>query len=161
MKSFMNGIFKVDKILYTISGIVLCLMILLTLCDVILRNFGHPITGSLEIMQYGGCIVFSFSIPYATWNKAQIIVDMIIEKLSPGKKKVLNIVTRCIGILLFLFIAGNALKYGLDVRHTGESTSYFRIALFPFAYILTFAFLFQSLTILCDLINAVKGGDNE
>ena len=67
MKRLMAGIVNVDKLLYIISGIVLCCMVLLTLCDVILRNFGHPITGSNEFMMYAGCIVFGFSIPYATW----------------------------------------------------------------------------------------------
>jgi TRAP-type C4-dicarboxylate transport system permease small subunit len=161
MKSFMNGIFKIDRTLYIVSGIVLFLMVILTLCDVILRNLGLPITGSMEVMQYGGCIVFSFSIPYATWNKVQIIVDMFIEKLSSGIKKNFSIVTRFVGILLFFFIAYNSIKYGLDVRHTGEATAYFRIPYYPFAYILAVAFIFQGLTILCDLIQAVKGGNNE
>ena len=64
MKRFTAGIVGIDKALFVLAAGVLGCMILLTLCDVIMRNFGHPITGSMEIIQYGGCIVFGFSIPF-------------------------------------------------------------------------------------------------
>ncbi len=96
MKRFMAGIVTIDKSLYVIAGIVLACMIILTLFDVILRNLHHPITGSMEFIQYGGSIVFGFSIPYGTLLGAQVIVDIITEKLSPGKKRAVNIITRCI-----------------------------------------------------------------
>ena len=161
MKRFMAGIVGVDKSLYVIAGIVLACMIVLTLFDVILRNFGHPITGSMELIQYGGSIVFGFSIPYGTLLGSQVIVDIITEKLSPGKKRTINIVTRCIGILLFLFVAYNFFIYGMDVRHTGERTASFKVPYYPFAFALSLSFLLQSFTVFRDLIKTVKGADNE
>lgn len=161
MKRFMAGIVNVDKLLYIIAGSVLVCMIILTLCDVVLRNFGHPITGSMEIIQYGGCIVFGFAIPYATMLGAQVIVDIIIEKLSPGNRRMVNIITRGIGIVIFLFVAYNFTLYGIDVMHSGERTASFKIPYYPFAFALSFSFLFQSLTIVSDLIKTLKGADNE
>ena len=161
MKRFMAGIVNIDKSLYVIAGIVLACMIVLTFFDVILRNLGHPITGSMEIIQYGGSIVFGFSIPYGTLLGAQIIVDMITEKLSPRKKRVIHIVTRCIGILIFLFIAYNFSVYGLDARRTGERTASFKIPYYPFAFALSFSFLLQSFTVFCDLLKKVKGAGHE
>jgi TRAP-type C4-dicarboxylate transport system permease small subunit len=161
MKRFMAGIVNIDKLLYIIAGSVLVCMIILTLCDVVLRNFGHPITGSMEIIQYGGCIVFGFAIPYATMLGAQVIVDIIIEKLSPGNRRMVNIITRGIGIIIFLFVAYNFTLYGIDVMHSGERTASFKIPYYPFAFALSFSFLFQSLTIVSDLIKTLKGADNE
>ena len=162
MKRFIDGVIKIDKILYFIAGSVLALMIILTLCDVILRNFGHPITGSMEIIQYGGSIVFGFAIPYATFLKAQVAVDMILGKINPRNKKIVNIITRCIGIILFLFISYNFFMYGLDVRRTGEVTASFRIPYSPFVYGISLSFLFQALTIFCDLIQTIiKVAENE
>jgi len=161
MKRFLAGITRVDQSLYVIAGVVLACMILLTLCDVILRNLGHPITGSMEFIQYGGAIVFGFSIPYGTLLGAQVIVDLIIEKLNPRKKRIVTILTRCVGILIFLFVAYNFLVYGIDVQKTGERTASFKIPYYPFAFALSFSFLFQSFTIGCDLIKTVKGADNE
>ena len=109
-------------------------MILLTFFDVILRNLGHPITGSMELIQYGGSIVFGFSIPYGTLLGAQIIVDIITEKLSPGKKRMINIITRCVGILIFLFIAYNFFVYGIDVKKTGRAYGQFQDTLLPIRF---------------------------
>jgi TRAP-type C4-dicarboxylate transport system permease small subunit len=161
MKRFVADIGNVDKLLYVIAGVVLSCMILLTLCDVVLRNLGHPITGSMEFIQYGGAIVFGFSIPYGTLLGAQVIVDVITEKLSPRKKRILKILTRCVGILLFLFVAYNFLVYGVDVQKTGERTASFKIPYYPFALALSFSFLLQSFTIAWDLIKTVKGADHE
>jgi TRAP-type C4-dicarboxylate transport system permease small subunit len=161
MKRFITGIANLDRSLYVVAGGVLACMIILTFFDVILRNFGHPITGSMEFIQYGGAIVFGFSIPYGTMLGAQVIVDILTEKLSPGKKRVLHVITRCIGILIFLFIAYNFSLYGLDARRTGERTASFKIPYYPFAFALSFGFLLQSFTIFCDLLKKVKGADNE
>jgi TRAP-type C4-dicarboxylate transport system permease small subunit len=161
MKRFIAGIVNIDKSLYVIAGSILACMIMLTLCDVILRNFGHPITGSMEFIQYGGCIVFAFSIPFGTLLGSQVIVDILTEKLSPKRKRIVEIITRCVGIIIFLFIAYNFVVYGIDVSKTGERTASFKIPYYPFSYALAFSFLLQSFTIFCDLIKKVKGADNE
>lgn len=161
MKRFMAGIVTIDKSLYVISGIVLAFMIALTFFDVILRNLGHPITGSMELIQYGGSIVFGFSIPYGTLLGAQVIVDIVTDKLSPEKKRFINILTRCVGILLFLFIAYNCFVYGVEVRRSGERTASFKVPYYPFAFALSLSFLLQSFTILHDLLKTVKGADHE
>jgi TRAP-type C4-dicarboxylate transport system permease small subunit len=161
MKRFIAAIANIDKSLYIMAGVVLACMIILTFFDVILRNFGRPITGSMEFIQYGGSIVFGFSIPYGTMLGCQVIVDVVTDKLSPEKKRVLSMITRCIGILIFLFIAYNFIIYGLDAKRTGERTASFKIPYYPFAFALSFSFFLQSLTIFCDLINTVKGADNE
>lgn len=161
MKRFIASVANVDRALYAIAGAVLAGMIILTFFDVVLRNFGHPITGSMEIIQYGGCIVFAFSIPYGTLLGSQIIVDIITEKLRPDTKRIVEIITRCIGIIIFLFIAYNFVVYGIDVSKTGERTASFKIPYYPFSFALAFSFLLQSFTIFCDLIKKVKGADNE
>ncbi len=161
MKRFIAGIANFDKSLYVVAGVVLACMIILTLCDVILRNFGHPITGSMEFIQYGGAIVFGFSIPYGTMLGAQVIVDILTEKLGPRRKRMINIITRSIGIIIFLFVSYNFFVYGIDVRKTGERTASFKIPYFPFAFALSFSFLLQSFTIFGDLIKKVKGANHE
>lgn len=161
MKRFVASIVNIDKSLYVIAGSILACMIILTLFDVVLRNLGHPITGSMEFIQYGGCIVFAFSIPFGTVLGSQVIVDIITEKLSPEKKRTVEIITRCIGIIIFLFIAYNFVVYGIDVSKTGERTASFKIPYYPFSFALSFSFLLQSFTIFCDLIKKVKGADNE
>ena len=161
MKRLIAAVVKGDMILYSIAGTVLAFMIVLTLCDVILRNLGHPITGSMEIIQYGGSIVFGFSIPYATLMGAQVLVDLITQKLAPKSRKGIEVVTRGIGILLFLFVSYNFFLYALDVKRTGELTASFKIPYYPFCFAISLSFLFHSLTIFCDFAKTLKGKSHE
>ena len=161
MKRLIATITNIDKSLYFIAGAVLACMIVLTFFDVILRNLGRPITGSMEFIQYGGSIVFGFSIPYGTMLGAQVIVDILTDKLGSKNRRIIEIVTRCIGILIFLFVAYNFVIYGMDAKRTGERTASFKIPYYPFAFALSFSFLLQSLTIFCDLLKKIKGADNE
>jgi len=157
MNRLMAAVLKGDIVLYSIAGAVLAFMILFTLCDVILRNLGHPITGSMEIIQYGGSIVFGFSIPYATAIGAQILVDLVTQKLGHRNRTRIQAVTRSVGILMFLFISYNFAVYALDVMRTGELTASFKIPYYPFCFAISLSFLFQSLTIFRDLVNTLKG----
>jgi TRAP-type C4-dicarboxylate transport system permease small subunit len=161
MSKLMAGIRKADAVLYALAGGVLVALVLVTLCDVILRNFGHPITGSMEIIQYGGALVFGFSVPFATLLKAQVQVDLITEKLKPGSRKAVSIVTRLVGIALFFFIAYNFFGYGLDVKRTGELTAGFKIPYYPIVFGLALAFFLQALTVVYDLVEVLRGADSE
>jgi TRAP-type C4-dicarboxylate transport system permease small subunit len=157
MRKFGVGVTSLSKYMYGFAGSILSFMVILTFIDVIVRNLGHPITGSMEIIQYGGCMVFSFSLPYGTLLGAQVIVDIIVERIDPKRKRKVEIITRIIGILLFLFIAYNFFLYGFDVRRSGERTASFRIPYYPFAFALSFSFFIQALVITYDLIKKVKG----
>lgn len=161
MRQFSAVVKKVDTVLYVMAGTILVGMVLLTLCDVILRNFGHPITGSMEIIMYGGAMVFGFSVPYATLLKAQVQVDLVVEKLKPRAKKTVTVITRIVGIALFLFIAYNFFLYGFDVKNTGETTSSFKIPYYPIVFALSLSFLFQSLTLVYDLVEVLHGTDED
>jgi TRAP-type C4-dicarboxylate transport system permease small subunit len=110
----------------------------------------------MEIIMYGGALVFGFSIPFATFLKAQVQVDLIVEKLKPRNKKTVTIVTRIVGIALFLFVAYNFFLYGFDVKSTGEITSSFKIPYYPIVFALSFSFLFQSLTLIYDLVEVIR-----
>jgi TRAP-type C4-dicarboxylate transport system permease small subunit len=161
MKRIIDCVLNIDKLMYIIASIILACMVIITLFDVVLRNFGHPVTGSVEIIQYGGLLVFSLSVPYATYLGAQVIVDILTEKLNNKNQKKLSYITRLTGIAIFLFIACNSFKYGWDVRKTCECTPYFRIPLYPFAFIVSLTFIFQSFTIFLDLIKKITGEKNE
>jgi TRAP-type C4-dicarboxylate transport system permease small subunit len=156
MRLFMSFVKKVDTVLYVLAGTILVGMVLMTLCDVILRNFGHPITGSMEIIMYGGAIVFGFSIPYASLMKAQVQVDLVTEKLKPRLRKAVTIATRIVGVALFLFVAYNFCVYGFDVKATGETTASFKIPYYPIVFAIAFSFLLQSLTLVYDLVEVLR-----
>ena len=160
MRRFLSAVFKVDVVLYSISGGVLAGMMLVTLTDVIMRNLGRPIVGTLEIISFCGSVVVGFSIPYASWKRVHVFVDFLIEKLSPRNKKIMQAVTRGMGIVLFLFISYHFIQYGLDLRRTHEVTPSFRLPYYPIPFGLSFSCFLESVTLFADLTKIMKKEDS-
>ncbi|MCU0594258.1 MAG: TRAP transporter small permease [Desulfobacterota bacterium] len=161
MKRFLEVIYKTDLTFHVISGIVLALMMAITLIDVLARNLGHPIVGAMEIISFGGSVVVGFAIPYASWKRVHVYVDLLVNKLGPRKKMVLNAVTRCMGMALFVFIGVNFIVYGLDLIRTGEVSASFRLPYYPIAFGLSLSCFLQSLTLFADLLRTLQGGAHE
>ncbi len=150
-----------DVFFEILAGVGLVFMILVTLSDVLMRLFWRPIVGSIEIISFCGAIVVGFSLPYSSWKKVHVIVDILLVKLSPAWKIALQGVTKGIGILLFLFIGINFIIYGLDLIRTGEVSGGLRIPYYPIVFGLAVSCFLTSLTLLCDTLRLVKGGDHE
>lgn len=162
MRRYMTAIFKVDVVLYSVAGLVLAFMMLVTLTDVIMRNMGRPIVGTLEIISFCGSVVVGFAIPYASWAKVHVFVDFLVEKLSPRNRKIMEVITRCMGIALFAFISYNFILYGLDLRRTHEVSPSFRLPYYPIPFGLSFSCFLQSVTLVADLVKTIKRRtDNE
>jgi len=161
MKRFIAGIEKLDIFFISISGVVLAFMMAVTLADIILRLFGKPIVGSVEIITFSGAVVVGFAIPYTSWKRAHVYVDFLTEKLSPNAKRIMELFTKSAGILLFLFIGYNFIIYGLDLKRTGEVSPSFKLPFYPIPFGLAVASFLESLTLFIDLQKVFKGGENE
>lgn len=155
----MMAVFRVDVVLYWVAGLVLACMMLVTLSDVIMRNLGRPIVGTLEIISFCGSVVVGFAIPYASWVKVHVFVDFLVEKLNPRNRKMMEVITRCMGIVLFLFVSYNFILYGLDLRRTQEVTPSFRLPYYPIPFGLSFSCFLESITLVTDLIKTIKKED--
>ena len=158
MNRFLTAVTRVDITFHVIAGSVLAFMMVVTLLDVIMRNIGHPIVGSMEIISFCGSVVVGFAIPYTSWKKAHVYVDMLVDKLSPRNRRIMDVITRCMGIALFLFISYNFVQYGLDLKRTGEVSAGFRLPYYPIAFGLALSCFLESITLLSDLIRTIQGG---
>jgi TRAP-type C4-dicarboxylate transport system permease small subunit len=129
-----------------IGGLALVLMMLLTIADVILRGFRAPVVGTYELVGYMAVVVLGFSIPYTTSVKSHVVVDFFTMKL-PGKvQKVLLVITRCVGILLFVFMGYHLLLMGVDYYRSGEVSPTLQAPFYPFIFAIGACCFLQSFT---------------
>jgi len=161
MTYFLKLIYRLDVSLQVVAGLGLAFMMGVTVVDVVLRAVGKPIVGSVELICFSGAVVVGFAIPYASWTKAHVYVDMVQNKLQPPAQKALYIITRCIGVVLFLFVAYNFILYGISLRETGEVTPGLKIPYYPLTYGLAFSCFMESVTLLCDLIRLYRRDTHE
>lgn len=159
MKRFMTLVYKLDLSFQVVAGGVLAFMMLVTLADILMRAFGKPIVGGIELICFSGAVVVGFALPYSSYKKAHIYVDFLLEKLSPGSRATLQAITKSVGILLFLFIGYNFIIYGLDLIKTGEVSAGLRLPYYPITFGLAVSCFLESLTLFCDVMKLAAGGD--
>ena len=160
MRAFLGGVLKINKFMQVIAGIALTFMLLLTTADVVLRIFGKPIPGAVEIISICGGIVIGFTVPITSWMKGHIAVDFVTNALPRTLKNGVEIITRCVGIGLFLMIAWNSWKIGTGFFTGKEVSGTLELPLYPVAYALAASFFVLALVLLCDIIK-ILGGSHE
>jgi TRAP-type C4-dicarboxylate transport system permease small subunit len=157
MKRFYGGVLKINKFMQAVAGISLTFIILLTTTDVIMRMFGKPIPGSVEITAICGGIVIGFIAPMTSWMKGHIAVDFVINALPNKVKNLANIITRCVGIALCLIISWNSMKIGAGFFKAGEVSGTLQLPLYPAAYSLAACFFMLSIVLVCDIMKILGG----
>jgi len=156
MARFLSIIYRLDVSFQALAGLGLAFMMGVTIVDVIMRAVGRPIIGAIELICFSGAIVIGFAIPYASWTKAHVLVDLIEKRLEPPAQKAMPIFTRILGLILFVFIGYNFILYGIGLQQTGEVTPGLKLPYYPITYGLALSCFLESLTLLCDLIKRVK-----
>jgi TRAP-type C4-dicarboxylate transport system permease small subunit len=160
MKGILAIVLKLNEYMQVISGAALTFIVLLTTIDVILRAFGHPITGTYEIVAMCGGIVIGFVAPITAWLRGHIYVDFVVKKFSVPVQNVVNVITRCVGIGVFLMVGLNVVKIGNNFRRADEISSSLQLPLYPIAYAVAFSFFVLATVLVCDILK-ISGGKYE
>jgi len=161
MKAFKKLVLVLNKFMAVIAGVTLVLVMFLTVTDVVLRYFGHPITGVYDLVALGGAIVIGFSIPYAAEKKVHVFMEMIVQLFHRVARQALLVFTRLIALSVSLLVFWNLVKLGLGFRETGEASLTVQIAYYPIAIGLGVCFLLQTLVFVMEILNVFGGGGDE
>jgi TRAP-type C4-dicarboxylate transport system permease small subunit len=160
MGGFQNVVLRLSNWMHVVAGIALTFIMLLTVSDVVLRLFGHPIVGTFELVGLGGAVVIGFGIPITSWNRGHIFVDFMINWFSPKVRDGFNVVTRLVSIGLFILVGWNLFVLGNDLLKSGEVTLTRQLPFYPVAYGLGICCFIQCLVLICDLAK-ISGGKYE
>ncbi len=160
MSGFLWLVEKLSNWLNVIAGCALTFIMLLTVSDVGLRLFGHPIVGTFELVGFGGAVAIGFGVPITSWARGHIFVDFFTNKFSKGVRNGMNIFTRLLGIGIFLLIAWNLYLMAGELLQSGEVSLTRHIPFYPIAYGLAFCALLQVIVFITDLVK-IFGGDYE
>ncbi len=135
-----------------IAGIVLLIMMAITFADVVLRFFGKPVVGAYEIVAFLGVAVTGFALPRASLMKAQVYVDLVIDRLSPRPRKTLQIITRVLVFVMFFIAAWYFTVMGAKFIATRTVTMSLRVPFYPVVFGLAASCLVQCLVAVYDIV---------
>ncbi len=157
----MGGLFwiteRLSKWMNVLSGIAITFILFITCSDVVLRLFGKPIIGTFELVGLAGAVVIGFGIPNASWTRGHIFVDVLVNKFSKPMAKVINTITRLMGIGIFIIIGYNLFLYSYDLYLSGEGTLTRQLPFYPISYGLGVCCFIQCLVLICDIFKIFGG----
>ena len=148
---------KISRATNVLAYVALTFIMLLTVTDVILRMFRHPIIRTFEIVQLAGALVIAFGIPITSWSRGMISVDFLINAFPSRVKNTMNILTRIIGIVIFIFIGYNLFIFATDLLISGEVTPTKQLPFYPIVYGMGVACFIQGLVLFTDIIKVLGG----
>jgi TRAP-type C4-dicarboxylate transport system permease small subunit len=125
---------KTSTGLAVVAGTALTFMMLLTVSDVVMRAFGHPIMGTYEVVGLSLAVVIGFSMPKLSLAKQHIYMEFLIDRLSKRNKAIMNTITRMMCITLFVLIGYGLFSIGNEFRTSGEVSPTILLPFYPLAY---------------------------
>jgi len=181
---FLTATERISRFLNVIAGISLTCLMCLTVADVALRAIlslgrwlieqgmlltlgnlivGHvrPIVGTYELVALLGAVVIGFSVPLTSWLRGHIYVDFFIFRFPFKIRNAFNIVTRCMGIFLFLMIGWNLFKYGMDLQQAREVSQTLQIPFYPIVYGVGVCCFAQCLVLIGNMVKIFGGSYDE
>lgn len=148
---------SLSRVLNTIAGIAVTVMMLMTVADVLLRAGGHPIIGTFEIVALLLALVIGFGIPQVSLDRGHVYMDFLTDRLSQKGKNVMNTFTRILCLLLFAFIGFNLFKVGARFHISGEVSPTIKIPFYPVAYGVAVCCLIECCVFLFDIVRIWRG----
>jgi TRAP-type C4-dicarboxylate transport system permease small subunit len=141
-----------SRFMNVVAGLALAGSMFLTVSDVILRSFKRPIVGTYELVGLLGALVIGFSLPQTSRVKGHVLMDFLTGSLSAGAQRVLHVLTRILGIVLFAIIGWNLWVLGDDFRKSGEVTLTLQLPLYPVAYSIAICCFVECLVLILDMV---------
>jgi len=139
-----------------VAGIALTGVMFLIGADIIGRIFGLPVAGTYEIVSLAGGLIIGMALPATSKANGHISTDILVNRFSNRSKNVLSVITRLIGMSLFLIAGCGMVWMGIRLKVSGEVTA---VLSFPFYYA-TFAiggaFIVQTLVLLSEILETLK-----
>lgn len=152
---------SISLVLFWISCAAAICIVFVTVFDVIMRRSGHPIDFAIEVVCLLAGIVVAFALPATSLNKDHVIMEFIENKLPENWLKVVHIVSKCIGIALFITIGISTVKLGNLIRVSGQCSPILQIPEFPLIYALSMGCFVECLVLFYMLLRNVYPGESQ
>lgn len=131
----------------------------LTCADIFLRRFfNHPILGTYEIVGFLGAIAVGFAMAQTTVDRGHVAVQVVVAKFPPRVQEIIYLITHVLSILIFAMLTFECVRFGNDLRTSGEVSMTLEMPFFPVLYGIAFCAAVVCLVLIVDVLLVVTRG---
>jgi C4-dicarboxylate transporter DctQ subunit len=110
------------KVFMVLAAIMVVADVLIVSSDVFLRNIGKPWTGFFEISEYSLLWIVFLSTTWILKNNGHIRLDLVVSRLSPVPRAIVDVITSAVGAALLAFITYYAIQFALNDFQIGAKS---------------------------------------
>lgn len=147
---------KITEIARYLVMIAVVFMMLLTVCDVLLRRlFSSPILGVMEYSQMMMVIILLAAASTAM-DDGHIKVDLVTSHLPQKVQDVLSVITLLLSFVTAMLMAGSALKAGIEAISDQLKFLTIKISQAPFILLYALGLFVLAVAIICLLAETIR-----
>lgn len=138
-----------------IGAVAFVSMMLLTTADVIgAKIFKNPIPGALDLMMLAQLLCVSFALAASYIANRHVQVEFFMPLLPKPFRRIAGFCIQCLVLLFLVTMTWQMFKYGHELKLYGEVSPTIRIAVYPFTYAASIAFIPACLVSLSKVIKS-------
>ncbi len=145
-----------SKVLSWVGLAVILTIVFWTAADVILRAFGRPITGTVELTEHLMIILICSGLAFAAAQKGHIVIDVVASYFPKKLQVYSDVLVSFVSLGIFSLLSWRLFVFASDKWRTGELSPTLKISITPFAYFASFAIAMLCLVLLVDFITALN-----
>lgn len=148
METYRKLLTLISNKLKMVGALALFGMGAVTCADVVGRLIGHPIFGSVELVSFLGVIAIATTLSFTHEHKGHIGVELFVMKLPGTTRRLIDLCTGIITLLLFAVATWRLFDYGVKMRHSGELSMNLQLPEYMLIFFLAGCFFIYCGTIL-------------
>lgn len=156
METFQKGLDWVVKLMRLIGSIALVAIMVLTTADVIMRAFGCPILGAVDMVGLLAVVVLACAMPYTQVERGHVGVNLFVQRMSPKNQAVLDAGTSTVSLVVFALVAWQMWLYAGELAAKGEVSMTVQMPMHPYIYLVSSCFGVLCLVLLADIVRSVE-----
>ena len=138
-----------------IAQFFLVFIMVLVVCNVIMRFLGSPIMGTVEFVGYLAAMATGLALGYCAMEGGHIAVDFFFNKLNMEWQKVMDIIANLVISLFLLLVLYRTAIYANQLRIGGDVSLTTGIPYYPVAFMVVLGFGIYFIVSLCYLLESI------
>lgn len=136
-----------------VSGALLAAIVLLTVLDVARRYvFNAPLVGGLELTELAMLALVMLALPWCAATDGHVRIDVLDRALGERGRRLVNLVTDLIGLVVLAALAGNTAAKAADAYEFEDRANTLLVPLWPFYVLIAASFAAYALVLLRNLL---------
>ena len=132
----------------------LVVMVFLTVGEMVLRVFGTPMAGIVEVVGWMAAAITAFALGYTQIHKGHVAINLLTERFNRRLRVILDAAMNMISTALFAATAWFIFQYAGSLREAGSLSETMKVIVYPWVYIVSLGCAGLALALFVDMLES-------